>query len=235
MIKSFKKILMLFLALFSLIAFTSCGEKENSKVKQAETASISESEASSEEESGQEEGSPALQHSESSTTDEEQAKNAVNEYVKAAKILDFKTMSNYISDSEKLPILESYTKAYAKYSVDESRIKELCRARLGTYEITPVSAEKNTGGVMVGVKIKMVNMESLQNKWMETLCDKYPEYTTLSEEEMTPEAVDVLIQVMIDVLKEAEPSVEMQKDFQLISQGGRWIINAKNEDFFPSN
>ena len=78
-------------------------------------------------------------------------------------------------------------------------------------------------------------MESLQNKWLETLGNEYPEYTNLTEEQMTSKTVDVLIQVMIDVLKNAETSIEEQKDFIVENKNGSWVIKAKNEDFFPAN
>ena len=93
---------------------------------------------------------------------------------------------------------------------------------------------KNGSDIIVNVSISTVNMESLQNKWMETLCNKYPEYTTLSEDEMTPEVVEVLIETMIDVLKEAEASEEIKKDFTVNTNSESWVINANNGDFFPS-
>lgn len=168
-------------------------------------------------------------------TDEQKAENAVLMYVDAAKKLDFDTMDKYISDSKVLPILDSYTEAYSRYGISDSRIKELSKARLGTYKIEPIASKKSGNAVNVTVKISRVNMESLQNKWMETLCNEYPEYTNLTEEQMTQKTVDVLIQVMIDVLKNAEPAIEEQKDFLVENKSGSWIIKAKNEDFFPAN
>ena len=52
---------------------------------------------------------------------------------------------------------------------------------------------------------------------------------------MTAENVDVLIQVMIDVLKKAEPTEESKKDFVLTPKNGSWIIGATSEEIFPSN
>ena len=144
-------------------------------------------------------------------------------------------MNKYIPGENTLPILESYRKAYSKYDISESRIEELCKARLATFSVSPISSIKSGENVIVTAKIMTVNMELLQNKWLETLCNKYPEYASLSEEEMTAENVDVLIQVMIDVLKKAEPTEESKKDFVLTPKNGSWIIGATSEEIFPSN
>lgn len=165
----------------------------------------------------------------------QKAKDTITAYVDAAKKLDFDTMDKYISDSKVLPILNSYTEAYSKYGISDSRIKELSKARLGTYHISVLNAKKSSSGVDVTVKIARPNMESLQNKWLEILCNEYPEYTTLTDEQMNSKTVDVLIQVMIDVLKNSEPVVEEEKNFTVENKNGSWIIKAKNEDFFPTN
>ena len=211
-----------------ILSMTSCfnnTEKAETNTKQNTSASLDKNENSEKTE---------VKKEEKALTDEEKAINLISSYVLAAKKLDFETMGKYITDSNSLPILESYRQAYSKYSISDDRIKELCRARLSTYKITPVSASKNSTGIVVNVSISMVNMESLQNKWMETLCDKYPEYTTLAEDEMTPEVVDVLIETMIEVLKDAQTSVEIKKDFTINTNTDIWVINANNEDFFPS-
>ena len=168
-------------------------------------------------------------------TDEQDAINCIASYVKAAKKLDFNAMSKFISDSSTLPILDSYRDAYSKYNITDSRIKELCIARLGTYKFIVQSTNKIESGVSVKVKIFMVNMESLQNKWMEKICNNYPEYASLTEEQMTSEVVDVLIKTMIEVLNESESSETIIKDFEVKKNNNSWIINAKNSDFFISN
>jgi len=167
--------------------------------------------------------------------DEKAAKDVINSYITAAKKLDFDLMNKYITDNRELPILESYKQAYSPYSISEERIAELCKARLGTYKFTVGDLNKSGNEIIATVSISMVNMESLQNKWMETLCNKYPQYTTLGADEMTPEVVDILIQTMIDVLKDSAPTVYVKKEFTLPQNGESWIINGKNEDFFPSN
>lgn len=163
------------------------------------------------------------------------ANDVINLYIAAAKKLDFDSMNKFITDNKELPILESYKQAYAPYSISDARIAELCKARLGTYKFTIGDLAKNGDDIIATISISMVNMESLQNKWMETLCNKYPEYTTLADDEMTSEVVDVLIQTMIDVLKDSTPTVDVKKEFKLTKNGDSWIINGKNEDFFPSN
>lgn len=222
------KILFITVAISSVILMSSCSKKEKTDTDKNTDSIITEDTSAPVDEKNTENEKNTV------ITDEEKAVNIINSYVNAAKKLDFESMSRYISDN-RLPILDSYREAYAVYSVSDERIRELCKARLSTYKITPVSAAKNENNIVVKTNISMVNMESLENKWMETLCNKYPEYTALAADEMTPEVVDVLIQTMIDVLKEAESTIEVQKDFTLTAKGDSWIINAKNEDFFPSN
>lgn len=218
------KKLLVILIILSAFLMTSCNNKPQNDVIKNE---ISVSDEKTEEVSEKVE-------EEKSLSDEEKAINLVNSYVNAAKNLDFEKMEKYITDSSTHPILESYRQAYAKYSIADEKIKELCKARLGTYKITPISAVKNGSDIIVNVSILMVNMESLQNKWMETLCNKYPEYTTLSDEEMTPEVVEVLIETMIEVLNKAEAIEEIKKDFTVNTNSEPWVINANNGDFFPS-
>ena len=229
--KKFQKIFLAALITFLVLFMSSCFDnKSDSTDTNEETTSQN---ISAPETEG--DGKPKSSKPAKTLTDEEKAVKIINSYVNAAKKLDFDEMSKYISDNNSLPILDSYTDAYARYSVSDERIQELCKARLSTYQITPLSVSKNGNSFVVKTNISMVNMDSLENRWMEVLCDRYPEYTSLSSDEMTPEVVDVLIQTMIDVLKEAETSIEVQKDFVLQKNESSWIINAKNEDFFPSN
>jgi len=218
-----KKILVV-LVILSAFLMTSCDSNKNINDTKEKEIAVSQDKT---EEISEEVEEKAL-------TNEEKAINLVNSYVNAAKNLDFETMGKYITDSGTHPVLESYRQAYSKYSIADEKIKELCKARLGTYKITPISAVKNGSDIIVNVSILMVNMESLQNKWMETLCNKYPEYTTLSDEEMTPEVVEVLIETMIEVLNKAEASEEIKKDFTVNTNSEPWVINANNGDFFPS-
>lgn len=232
------RLLLIITVVSIVLAGTSCG-KDNTNKKEPEKTkdsieTVTEPEKK-EEETDTDKNTGETPAEVPEETDVQKAEKAVNAYVAAAKKLDFDTMNKYISDSKTLPILDSYTEAYSKYGISESRIKELSKAMLGTYKIVPVAAAKNGSGVKVSVKISRVNMESLQNKWLETLGNEYPEYTNLTEEQMTPKTVDVLIQVMIDVLKNAETSIEEQKDFIVENKNGSWVIKAKNEDFFPAN
>lgn len=228
--KNLYKILLIVVIFAMTLFLFSCSKKDDTNVNKPDDKIITEDASVTVDEDGEKTEQESL-----NLTQEEKAINILNSYVNAAKKLDFDAMGKYISDNNSLPILESYRQAYSRYAIDDQRIQELCKARLSTYKITPVSAVKNGSDMIVKANISMVNMESLENKWMETLCNKYPEYTTLTSDEMTPEVVDVLIQTMIDVLNEADSTVEVQKDFMLKANGDSWIINAKNEDIFPSN
>lgn len=221
-----------------LFSAVSCGKKDADKKKNDKTDSVVETVTETDDDSSESKEVGTVDNADetqSDADDEQKAENAVSAYVDAAKKLDFDTMDKYISDSKVLPILDSYTEAYSRYGISDSRIKELSKARLGTYKIEPIASVKSGNAVNVTVKISRVNMESLQNKWMETLCNEYPEYTNLTEDQMTQKTVDVLIQVMIDVLKNAEPTIEEQKVFPVENKNGSWVIKAKNEDFFPAN
>ena len=231
------RLLLIITVVSVILAGTSCGKDKTNKKEPEKTKDSIETVTKPEEkkEIGTDKNTDETPMVVPEETDVQKAEKAVNAYVEAAKKLDFDTMNKYISDSKTLPILDSYTEAYSKYGISESRIKELSKAMLGTYKIVPVAAAKNGSGVKVSVKISRVNMESLQNKWLETLGNEYPEYTNLTEEQMTSKTVDVLIQVMIDVLKNAETSIEEQKDFIVENKNGSWVIKAKNEDFFPAN
>lgn len=235
--KIFKSIFAVFMIAVLSMTLISCGGKKeqkktdkNVKTSTAEVKDEVSDKTEDKAENKKEEAEVPL-----AETDEQSARTAFSDYVSAAKKLDFKTMNKYIPGENTLPILESYRKAYSKYNISESRIEELCKARLATFSVSPISSIKSGENVIVTAKIMTVNMELLQNKWLETLCNKYPEYASLSEEEMTAENVDVLIQVMIDVLKKAEPTEESKKDFVLTPKNGSWIIGATSEEIFPSN
>jgi len=244
--KQLFKINFIFIALFFILLMSSCTKEEKVKTP-AETPAVQKTIQNKENKTEEKDEAKKVDKNKKEKTekseevkdevqsDENKALEIINSYVAAAKKLDFEAMNKFITDNNELPILESYKQAYAPYSISEERIEELCKARLGTYKIKAGAAVKNGDDIIATVSISMVNMESLQNKWMENLCNKYPEYTTLADDEMTPEVVDVLIQTMIDVLKESSPSVDVKKEFKLTRSGDSWIINAKNEDFFPSN
>lgn len=235
-----KSLIAVMMTAILLLSVSSCGKKEKETFDSKKSESAQKNEQDTEKEgdeviSDDSENNNSSPDSETEISDEKKAEQTIFAYVSAAKKLDFAEMDKYISDSNSLPILDAYRESYSKYSISDKRIKELCRARLGTYHFTPVAYKKSGNKVVVTVKLSRVNMESLANKWMETLGNNYPEYTSLTEEQMTPEVVDVLIQTMIDVLNTSEATVEEQKDFVVENKNGNWIINAKNEDFFPSN
>lgn len=229
------------LLIMLLFTFSGCKSKKNyTKTDKKETASESVSEKSEKEETEESgnESSDNQENEKNETTVREnntdKAIHVINEYVSAAKKLDFNTMNKYMYNASVLPILDLDKNTYSKYSISEERIYQLCKARLSTYKITPISASAQGNDVIVTTQVSKVNMESLQNKWMEVLCNKYPEYTSLTSEQMTPEVVDRLIETMIEVLKTAEPTITETKNITVKNSAGTWKIAASNEDFFPS-
>lgn len=226
--------LFLLLAVIGVLFATSCSDKKvKTNSSKVEKTQISQNDK---EEKVKTEEQPKAENETSSPEKHEQTPTeAFSAYVSAAKKLDLKSMETYIAVENTIPFLESYKKAYSRYGIGDKRIEQLCKARLATYLFDVKGESVNGSEALITAEISTVNMELLQNKWMETLCNNYPEYAALSEDEMTAENVDVLIQVMIDVLNEAKPDVKTTKDFTLTNKNGVWTLNASPEDIFASN